>query len=229
MPNYQTSPFLKVPPKLLVAGRPEYFLGGFDDKSAPTKFSITSAAIVSDVATYTGTVIEGNIPAVGSLLTVVGSSASEFNVTNVAITAVSIDLDTGQGTISCALSHANATATGGMGLVPVPETSETTAASTASIPVALSHSTPNGPRERTLTVIATAPTAPTTWTANLQVALFDKDSDYVNVSASGADLTLSGVNGPVLKQFTLQEGLFYRLYQDSGNTTDGSVIVKILG
>ena len=107
MPAYIVSPLDGIPPMLL-PGIPGYFFGSLP--SGPTaRMLVTSVTIAGDVATLGVEMVEGNIPAVGSLISVRGTQTASgaANVSNVALSAVSINAQTGVGTVSFALSHAD--------------------------------------------------------------------------------------------------------------------------
>lgn len=227
MPLYNNTPF-KGQIRQMVNALPTYLFGAFDDKSAPTKFQVTSVSLTSNVATYTGYIREGNIPVVGNLISFDNGAPSPYNVSDAAITGVTISSVTGIGTITVAITHADIAAAnaGFIGMVTAPETSEATG-TTASIPVVPSFNSPLTTDERTLTLIVTFPTEPTTWTGNLQVALRDVDSEYVNIN-SAADITFVSGTDIYLVQYYCQSGRFYRLKPGSSSTTDGKIIAKIM-
>src|SRR5437762_2356386 len=108
MPPYVTSPVGRNVIQA-VPGLPAYGFGSLNRLVAPTRMNISSGSLSGNVATITGTVIEGNIPTVGQLVTVAGCSNSAYNVTNVAIASVSAAAspDVGVYTITFALTHAN--------------------------------------------------------------------------------------------------------------------------
>src|ERR1035437_1224306 len=88
MPSYIQSPF-KPTPTLLIPGSPTYLWGSWNDKTGPTQGVVLQSLGIATVGELVVKILSGNIPVVGSLITVVGVSASNnFNVTNVAITAV---------------------------------------------------------------------------------------------------------------------------------------------
>ena len=122
MPAFSASPSLQVP--LLMPGTPLYLWGSYNDKISPTSMQVSNEALTTNVATLTVKVYSGNIPAVGSLITVTGTQTSSgaFNVTNVALTGVTIDAVTGAGTLTFALTHANvgSTADSGKAVVTTP-------------------------------------------------------------------------------------------------------------
>jgi hypothetical protein len=98
---------------------------------------VSNVALTSNVATLTVTIVEGNLPAVGSNITVNGTvtASGAFNVTLVALTAVSISASTGQGTVSFALTHANvsSTADAGIAIVEQPIVFETVSTNELSV------------------------------------------------------------------------------------------------
>ena len=138
-PQYSNNPL--TPIALALPGIPVYVWGSLSDRIAPTRMTISKVAIASNVATLTVQVIEGNIPAVGALVTVAGTqnSSGAFNVTAVAITAVSINAVSGAGTISFALTHADVSQTADSGLAVAPQaiTFEAVSTNENSVPVAL--------------------------------------------------------------------------------------------
>ena len=125
MPPFNDSGFLAQPP-LLSPGAPGYSLGSFDDHQATAKFLINNVAIATDVATITGVLVEGNIPAAGQLISIRGCPLSEFNVTDVALASVTITASSGIGTMTFALTHADVTsvAAAAVGLIQVAEIPE---------------------------------------------------------------------------------------------------------
>lgn len=79
-------------------------------------FNIVNVAITTNVATVTVTGFSGNLPVVGTLITIRGSQqqTGAFNVTAAPVTAVNLD-QTGAGTISFALTGANLATTADTG------------------------------------------------------------------------------------------------------------------
>ena len=130
---YNGSPFYQR--NSLISGKPAYSFGSFDSHNPSTRMQVTSVAITSDVATLAVKVVEGFAPVVGAFISVQGTKtatsggAPNFNVTNVAISAVS-GFNTGDnstGTVSFALSSSNiaTTADSGAAIVPSPELAQT--------------------------------------------------------------------------------------------------------
>lgn len=90
MPAYANNPF--TPPQLVQKGVPCYLLGSLNFHQANTRMLVTNSALTSNVATLTVQIVEGEIPAIGSLISVQQTQAGSgaFNVSRAAITAVSI-------------------------------------------------------------------------------------------------------------------------------------------
>lgn len=139
MPQYSSDPTLAI--ALALPGTPVYVWGSLSDRIAPTRMTITNVALTTNVATLTVQVIEGNIPAVGALVTVRGTqqASGAFNVTAVAITGVTINATTGAGTITFALTHANvgSAADSGMAIAPQAIVFESVTTNENSVAVAL--------------------------------------------------------------------------------------------
>lgn len=226
MPLFDKTPGARV--ISLVAGFPSYFFGswgtnnisgttvkGLGMLTSPSRFLITQVQLTSNVATITGSIIEGEIPQVGALITVRGTqtSAGLFNVTAIAITAVSINASTGIGTISYALVNANigATADAGLGIVPQVENTETIV-NGASIPITIPVQDPKTDAARTISFIIEFPSGlPVAATVDLQTALLNQDSEYTkfsNLVTIAASAISAGTLNP---QLTLNQARFYRL------------------
>lgn len=143
MPSYNASPFAAVPEKL-IPGKPAYLFGSWPSTTARTQGVINKVALATNVATVTVVINSGNVPAVGSLITITGvpNNSGAFNVTNIALTGVTIAAD-GTGTLTFALTHADVVAAAGAGnfIVPQPEVGEIVADG-ASVPVGLPYSVP---------------------------------------------------------------------------------------
>jgi hypothetical protein len=124
MPAYQSTPFKKV--KGLTPGRPAYSAGSLNQSLGPFRAYITSIAVASNVVTLNLSYRSGNIPAVGDLVSVLGTPIAAANVSNVALASVTINKDTGTGTITYAATtpDVGTTACGGSIAVAVPEVAE---------------------------------------------------------------------------------------------------------
>lgn len=192
MPNYTASPF-KPMPQLMVPGVPSYVWGSWNDKTGPTQGLILSNSAVTTTATVKLWIMSGNIPVVGSLITVVGSANSaNFNVTNVALISVSAAAfpDTGIYTVTFAITSTSqgTLADAGQFIIPQPEVGENVTGTGASVPVAVSAWTPSG---KSLSVTLTIGTGLSGVTAVIQGANLDKDSEYSTIGTIGTGLGVS--------------------------------------
>ena len=197
MPSYSISSFAPAP-KLLTAGWPEFLFGKLPVDVAPTKMRISNVAITSNVATLTVLVIAGNIPTVGSLISVQGvqTASLAFNVSSVALTGVTIDATSGAGTVTYALTHADVTSVAAAGLAKVPQPLQFEAlANGSSIPCCPPVNDPNTDAARTFTAQVYFGSLPTTATVTVQGSLTDNDADYQNLgtvaTVVGGAVTLS--------------------------------------
>ena len=186
-------------------------------------------ALASDVATLTVNINDGNIPAVGSLVSVSGTTtgAGEFNVSNVALTGVTLD-ETGAGTVTFALVEADVAPTpdGGIAIVPQPEVGETLV-NGASVAVGLPYGVINCNTETTqsVTAIVSFPSLPTTATISLQGAIVDKDSDYQTL---GTVATVAGGTQTAAFLNYIGKFNFYRLLAASVTGGTPTIVGKIL-
>ncbi len=197
MPAYITSPF-KPMPQLLIAGQPSYVWGSFNDKTGPTLINvIANMTNGSTTATLKFSIISGNVPANGSLITVVGcANSANFNVTNVAISNVT-QVDTpDDGVYTCTYAITSTatptsfTADGGQGVIPQPEVGETVTGTGASVPVAVGAAGPNS-NGKSLSVTLTLGTGLSGVTAVLQGANRDIDAEYNTIGTIGTSLGVS--------------------------------------
>lgn len=224
MPAYIVSPLDGIPPMLL-PGIPGYFFGSLP--SGPTaRMLVTSVTIAGDVATLGVEMVEGNIPAVGSLISVRGTQTASgaANVSNVALSAVSINAQTGVGTVSFALSHADVATdssptAAGEASVPIPETAEAMGDDT-SLQFAMESAAGLPNNSRDLIWEIDTPSAPSSFSAALQVAITDEDSEYTTIDTATAvgSRQVAGVRGDFLR---------VKLSSVEGGT-DPTVIAKVL-
>lgn len=186
MPAYQTPIPPGQPPQLLTPGLPGYAFGSRATGSSRL-LQVTNVSLTSNVATLNVTMREGNIPAVGDLISVRGTSGGggAFNITNVALTGVTITPSTGQGTVTFALTHADVASTpdAGQAYIPVPETAEALA-NGSSRQFAVQPISKDNTSGRTITWTTNYPSAPGGVTMALQAALVDLDSEYQTVDSS---------------------------------------------
>jgi hypothetical protein len=187
MPAYVSSP-APPPTSLLTSNVPGYSLGS-KANGPTTLLQVTRVSLTGNVATVTVQVREGNIPTTSGLITITGTQTASgaFNVTNKAITGVSIDPVTGQGTITFALSHADVsgTADAGQAYVPVPEIGE-----------ALTGSDQKGQAFAVsgygISWAYTCPSAPSAISIQLEGAIDNVDSEFTIIGS--AQTTTSGYN-----------------------------------
>lgn len=131
-------------------------------------------------------VVEGNIPAVGDLITVKGTSRGSgvFNVTNAVLTAVNINALTGAGSVQFAIGAGTLAdgADAGYAAIPVTQLAETLVASSSSAAFALpSNASSAG---TTINWSMAYPVAPGAVSVSLQAALIDLDSEYSTVDTT---------------------------------------------
>ena len=207
--------------KRMTAITPPFYLFGYlDSDSVPFKLQVDHAAVATNVATLTVTIVSGGgglvqgttpyaLPQVGAKMGVRGVTAASgaFNADPVTVTAVSISQATGQGTISYALTHADVAivATPGEAWVQPYEVPDLVAAGTASAPVALTFSPDDSDDSRCLFAEAKwYGTLPSAATIVLEAANVDDDARYLvlqnaqgcavggTVAASDALATIAG-------------------------------------
>lgn len=183
MPAYDNSPF-KALPKLLVPSQNIYLLGSLNTLISDTKMSISSVALTATAATIGVQITEGNIPAVGSFISIRGTQTSSglFNVNNALVTAVAINAVTGAGTISFTTTTGTVATTpdSGQAIIPVPEIPETLAVG-ASVAAAFSANDTAGSSVKIVAAAVNFPTIPTSATVVLQGALRNVDSEFVTL------------------------------------------------
>jgi hypothetical protein len=228
MPQYVNTPFA-APPTLMIGGTPTFLFGGFNDRVPNTRFQVTNVALTSNVATITGTVTSGNIPAVGSLISLQGTQTSSgvFNVSAVAIASVTINATTGQGTITFPLTNANISSTtdSGLAIVQTPVTFEAIA-NGSSVPVASMESDPSNDDARSYFAQVYFGTIPTAAVITLQGALVNQDSYYQSLgnvaTVSGGTVTINNSNFPTANY------RFLRFFV-SGLSGTGTIAAALLG
>ncbi|MBA0085894.1 MAG: hypothetical protein HRJ53_12925, partial [Acidobacteria bacterium Pan2503] len=126
MPAYTNNPPTR---RGITAGLPAYSAGSFPVGQQPARMWVTSLAVAANVVTAGVKMVEGNTPAVGALATVIGTvvAGAPANVTNVAITAISLNAQ-GVGTITYPATTGNlsTTADGGQVIFFPADVGETT-------------------------------------------------------------------------------------------------------
>jgi hypothetical protein len=187
MPFYQTDPSYQR--KALNPGQIAYLFGKYNDRTPPTAMSVTSVATAANVATLGVIIRDGLIPVVGALITTkaIPNAAGVYNVSNIALTAVSINSTTGVGTVSFALTSANLStaAASGSAIVPQPIVGDSIATGNKSEQRAVP-SYQAGNRQHGLSWF-TQPggtVSPSAVSISLQIADVDLDSEYTTVDTS---------------------------------------------
>jgi len=226
MSSYQSSPIGRNVIQA-VAGLPAYAFGSLNRLVAPTRMNITSGSVTGNVATITGTVIEGNIPTVGQLVSIAGCSNSAFNVTNVSIASVSSAAtpDVGVFTITFALTHADigSGALTGLAMAPQVEVGETLANGSSRAIALQSNIGPNNAMDVRFDV--TFPTIPTTAQVDVYTASIDVDAEYV-LLATVATVAASTVTGQSLVWPDLRANFVRFLVSSLAGS--GKIIAKVL-
>lgn len=214
----------------LIPGKIGFSYGSFDTHNPGSRMQVTSVAITTNVATLAVVLLEGPIPIVGNLISVQGTQtvtsggAPNFNVTNVALASVSINLTTGIGTITFALTSSNIATTldAGMAIVPaaiVLETLPSSATAGKQFAVASANLASDG--QRGITWFTQFSGSPSTVTMNLQGSDVDQDAEYTTIdqstNAAGESRSLGNVNYQ-----------FYRIQAASTGGTSPKVAAGIM-
>lgn len=228
MTAYNTSPF-GPPPVLMVGGRTEFLYGGFADTISSTLIAVSSVAITSNVATVIGTIVSGNAPAVGSLVSIQGTKTSSglFNVTNIALASVTATLTTGAITITFPLTNANVgtTTDTGFAVVPQPLTFDTLAAGSSKA-AASAENDPSTNDERAYMVQVFFGTLPTACTVTLQASLVDQDSAYQTVATVA---TVTGGTATLNAAVYANANFKFLRFNVSGLTGTGTIAAALMG
>lgn len=255
MPTYQTTPF-KASPTLLVQGRQEYVFGKFNDNTGPTLGNVISDSAVTTTGTLVFQITSGNAPAVGSLITVVGSANSSgvFNVTNAQI-LTAVTGATGVCTVTYAISSTSqvSLADGGQVQVPQIELGDvlTLAGTVSSVPV-VSPASPSQQSGKSLSATVSLPSQQggvastlTGVTVVIQGSNVDRDDHYNTIGTimtttaapgsgtttidwqSGQGYSATTSNTLALGNVNLPEFKFYRLQITAGSGT-GPIIGSIM-
>jgi uncharacterized membrane protein len=227
MPAFVNSPFQNA--TLLQKGVPAYFFGSFSQQRGNTHLGLLTDAIASNVATITGQFVNGPLPLVGDLVSIINSanSSGAFNVNRAIITAVSYNVSTNVMTITFALTGSNqsATADGGTVRVEPAETSEALANNSFSRAVFVQ--APEGDAQFSAPISVTFPTLPTAVTVSVQYAIKGQSNEWTTLAQIAIVAAGAQTVGPV-SMLTLQRAYLYRLAVTSLTGT-GTIIAKIGG
>lgn len=229
MPAYANSAFQVA--TLVQRGVPCYLFGSYNYKQDNTRMLVSNVALTTNVATLTVQITCGEVPKVGSLISVqqTASTSGTFNVNRVALTGVTIDATTGAGTVTFALTHANvaSAADTGAAVVEVPEVGETLAngkSAPATVPFVLPFN--DGMGAQTVVAVVAYPSIPTAATVKLQGAIHDNDAEYVDVA------TVSTVTGGSVQSTSASFTGKFNYYRFSNTGVSGgtnpTIVAKIL-
>lgn len=189
MTAYSTNP--STPVKMLIPGIPDYAFGSKNLSKPTVRAYVTAMALNSNVVTLTIQMVEGFIPSVGDLVTVLATTTDggAANVANVAITGVNINSATGAGTITYAATGSNqgTTPDSGQVYIAVPEVPETAASGTKSRAFAIQNTIGRG---YGISWSYTFPSAPASASIQLEGALNNNDAEYVIIGS--AQTTVAG-------------------------------------
>ena len=218
MPAYNSAPYAgNNNIRQMVPGHLEYAFGTRPPKSGLA--AITTIAANGTTATVGVTLRSGNIPRVGDLVTIQGCPNNNFNVTNAALTGVTIDSVSGIGTIQFALAQTvSTTASSGAVYIQPIATPEAVTNNEASRAFAIPQEGPQ-PKNRTIAMQVHYSTAPSAATITLQGSNVDNDSDY-------SDLIQTTTLSTDLLEITFQNLRFVRA-KVTGLTGTPTVVVTI--
>lgn len=227
MPAYNSTPAGNNPVGLLQPGVPAYAFGTRNVNAPTVLAAIVAPGVSADGthATLNVVIREGFIPLVGDLITVTGTAAGSgvFNVSNQALTAVSINAQTGVGTLQFALAQTvSLTSDSGNVYVKVSSVPELITNNEASQAFSLSDAAGPSDNMRTITMQVVYPStaAPSTATMTLQGSLFDSDAEY-------SDLISTTTLTNDLQEISLQNVRFVRVKITSLTGTAPKAIVRI--
>jgi hypothetical protein len=231
MPYLTDNPFQSI--QQLVPGQPAYLFGTYNFDIAPARFLITNSALTSNVATITGQLIEGPIPTVNSLISVIQTQAGSgtMNVNRATITAVSISATTGIGTISYTDTNSNVTSVAdtGMALIDTPEVPDALV-NGYSILLALQAQPAEQRLNRQLMVTVEFPSLPTTATVLLYAGMTPYKTQMTTTGLTVATVTGGAQSTNINTQ--IAAGVWNYLCLVASSVTGGTnptIIGKILG
>lgn len=242
MPTYLASAFALLP-EVAYPGKPAYFFGSLNTNADDTYARVSNVSLATNVATVKVTIYRGNIPVVGQLITISGTTTASgaFNVNGVAITGVSaVTADQGIYNITFALTHADvgSTADAGMVIIPVQEVAEALANGT-SVAIYVPSNELRDLGQKSITVATTFPSLPTAATVTLYSAIANNpqagDPEWTQMgvvaTVAGGAITAptnASPNGGVAT-FTTPAGRFFRVVVSGvSGGTNPSLICKMV-
>jgi len=186
---------------------------------------VTQITVASNVVTLGVKQVSGNIPAVGDHVFVIGTPVAAANVSDVALTGVTINADTGIGTITYAATTPDlvATPSGGQVATTVPEVAEVSTPNQAYQAFAIPRTSVPGQQNSTpITMYVKHPSAPASIKHSAQVAINNVDAEFVSL---GSDVTTDGTT-----LYEVEAVYNFIRYKDTGSSggTNPTVIAKFL-
>lgn len=239
MPLYTQNIGFNAPPEVAKSGWPAYFFGSLPSTTQDMQAQVTNVALTSNVASVTATIQQGNIPVVGNLITIQGTTNTSglFNVSNAVLTGVTGTASTGIYVFTFALTHANVSsaADSGKAYVPIQETAETLA-NGQSVAIYVPSQEPLNDGMRSITISTTFPTLQastgagivTLYTAinNSPIAPGTAPSEWTAMGVAGKAVAGAQTIGP-LNTFTVPAGRFFCVVVSGAAGTD-TIICKMI-
>jgi hypothetical protein len=173
-----------------------YSFGSFNDQAPPSKMQVTNVTGDGTTATLAVTILEGDAPLVGSLISTQGLTHTGFNVTAQPITAVSFTGATGTIQFLNATTQASA-ADAGLAVVPQPVVGEAIATGNKGKQFAI-QSFSGGNKQHGLSWFTEISGGPSAVQIDLQGADRDVDADYTtfdtSVAIAGESRSIGNIN-----------------------------------
>lgn len=215
-------PFFKNSPPgrsiMIEQGWPIYLLGS--RQSIDGEMRVTSVALTSNVAVVSVTGWSGPLPVVGAFISIdkTQTNSGIFNVTNLPITAVTVD-QTGTGTISFALTHADVVTATDIGNVHIRFAAIGEAFTTAGgASIAGSVGNVVGRNGNFIAAVISFPTGTPPATVALQGSNTNNDADFLDI----ATLNIANGKGGASVETSL-EFLRYNIPTGTSGTVVGSI------
>lgn len=225
MPNYNPSPN-GVRAILAPQGSKTFLLG----TQSPTggEMNVTSVATASNVATAGVNSWSGPLPVVGTLITIRGtvSASGAYNVSNVPVTAVTLDAN-GTGTVSFALTSSDLSTTADAGkLYFFPQVSGETVVAGSTIPASPAFNQGRSQNNYAAQLLPDATAAlPTAATFTPQHANENVDAAFSDISGATALTIAAGAITVAMTTFAT-DALFVR-FRESGITGSGKAAISL--
>jgi hypothetical protein len=211
-----------VPVPMLIPGQVAYAFGSRNANKPTVKMTVQQTEGNGTTATLNVTVVEGFIPAVGDLISVIGTTqdSGAFNATNAALTNVSINATTGIGTVQYASGgSASQAADPGLAYVTTAEVPEAISGAEKSQQFAIQNTIGRGYGITWAYLVNTVSAI----SIQLEGAVNDNDAEY---TAIGDAVTgVSGWNEVIAQVPNLIN--FVRIHVVS-ESTSGTIIAKLL-